>query len=781
MGIDIIEQKSGEQIFEYKFPGFINEANYLGNSSDDYEILQVLGKGGFSRVLKVKSKSTLGIYAMKRVDMGYILQEQKTQKYFENEVIILQNFNNPNVCKCYNIFQDKNYLYFIMEFMNNGDLHSFYEAKKKKKNQLPEEKLWDIFYKCLNGLVYIHGQGIIHRDIKLDNIFFDDDLNIKIGDFNVSVAVDENAAKKFIQDPNKVLNMINEVTYVGTDGYRAPEIERRMAYSQSVDVYSMGVAFFELCYWCKPDDYGVNKEDYYKKNIYSKELNDFIDKMMEKDAANRITSYQACSIAKKYFIQKYVKNSSVDAVLNCFNNYPNFNEYYCYENNKFFLTNYRKEVSQGVYNVIQSLKGTDRESIDNALYDLRKNMVKEGLNIKKDNEEIDPAILISFLINKLNSDLNEIEFSFNNINNGNKNQFMVLSSSFKFPKNQAENIFMNFINSYNNRIYSLISRNFFSVVISNKECMNCGYSSCYFSMFYFIHLNIDILSKKCQNNKLTLKNALNTFINDKILLKVDKNITCDNCRIVTPHRESKKFYHMGRNLIIIFDRDENCKNNQFIDFDEQLILNQMEVERYNEVVYQLLGIIIKIETPTNEDQQYIYFIKKGNNQWVSNKGKPTNFDYIKTMGTVVSLFYYCFNNHMVLLNQKQNIINNDVLNQQVQNNQMIFNNNNNINNNNILRTNSDNIPQNNMQNIFIQHNFQNVGTIVNNNMITSMPNLNQGINNLNNNNRIVNNGMVNNGNQMFMNGFMGNNNGQGFAANGLNIGMNNGWGNMGNQ
>ena len=108
------EQKSGEQIFEYKFPGFINENNYLGNSSEDYEILQVLGKGGFSRVLKVKSKSTFGIYAMKRVDMGYILKEQKTQKYFENEVIILQNFNNPNTCKCYNIFQDKNYLYFIM-------------------------------------------------------------------------------------------------------------------------------------------------------------------------------------------------------------------------------------------------------------------------------------------------------------------------------------------------------------------------------------------------------------------------------------------------------------------------------------------------------------------------------------------------------------------------------------------------------------------------------------------------------------------------------------------
>ena len=129
MGINMIEQKNGEQIFEYKFPGFINETNYLGNSSEDYEILQVLGKGGFSKVLKLKSKSTYGIYAMKKVNMEKIMEEQKTQKYFENEVIILKRLNNPNVCKRYNIFRDQNYLYFIMEFMNNGDLKSFYVKK----------------------------------------------------------------------------------------------------------------------------------------------------------------------------------------------------------------------------------------------------------------------------------------------------------------------------------------------------------------------------------------------------------------------------------------------------------------------------------------------------------------------------------------------------------------------------------------------------------------------------------------------------------------------------
>ena len=295
-------------------------------------------------------------------------------------------------------------------------------------------------------------------------------------------------------------------------------------------------------------------------------------------------------------------------------------------------------------------------------------MIKVGLDIKKDNEEIDPAILISFLINKLNSELNEIEFSNNNINSGNKKQFMVLSTSFKFPQFQAENIFNYFISSYNNRINSLISRNFFSVLITKKECMNqgCGNSGCYFSMFYFIHFNIDILSKKCQY--LTLKNSFNIFINDRIILKVDKNIYCENCKTVTQHRESKKFYHMGKNLIIIFDSGENCKNKQFVDFDEQLILNTMVVERYKEAQYQLIGIIEKIEN------EYISFIKKENNQWVSikNKGKIINFEDIKKMGIVVSLFYYCDSKNMIL-NSQNNITNINVYNQQFQYIQMNFN------------------------------------------------------------------------------------------------------------
>ena len=61
MGINMIQQKNGEQIFEYKFPEFLNDNNEIATSSDDYEILQVLGVWAFSSILKVKSKINLEI------------------------------------------------------------------------------------------------------------------------------------------------------------------------------------------------------------------------------------------------------------------------------------------------------------------------------------------------------------------------------------------------------------------------------------------------------------------------------------------------------------------------------------------------------------------------------------------------------------------------------------------------------------------------------------------------------------------------------------------------
>ena len=287
MGINVIEGKNNQQIIEYKFPNFYVLDNEVGSKAEDFEVLQVIGGGGFSQVLKVRSKKNLGIFAMKQVNRTKITEEYE-QKYYENEINILKGLKHKNICKCYNVFPDGDYQYFIMDYMGNGDLDNYYKAMKSLNININEEKLWDIYFQCMEGLKFIHDSGLIHRDIKPPNLFVDDQFQVKIGDFNVSVALDENSAKNFVSNQEEITNMMSNQTQVGTGGYKAPEISCG-DYDQRVDIYSMGVTFFELAYFDRPRS---NREKYYKLGKYSKELNNLLEKMMEKVKNKRMNTIQ---------------------------------------------------------------------------------------------------------------------------------------------------------------------------------------------------------------------------------------------------------------------------------------------------------------------------------------------------------------------------------------------------------------------------------------------------------------------------------------------------------
>ena len=778
----MIEQKNGEQVFEYKFPEFFTDNNEISTKSDDYEILQVLGAGAFSCVLKVKSKINKQIYAMKKVDMQKILEEMGVdRKYFENEIHFLQNLRSNFVCKCYTIFQEENFLFFIMEFMNNGDLLTFYKANKALQKQIPEEKMWDIFYKSISGLKYIHEKGLIHRDIKLENLFLDDNFNIKIGDFNVSATIDSQAAQNFADDQGDgdLNNMVSSQTVVGTAGYMAPEVKRneRMdyKYGPKADVYSMGVSFFELCYGDKPYQRG-NKNQYYAKKIYSKELNKIVDEMIEKDDMKRPSSEESYYVIKKNFINRYVKNSSVDATINCFNQFPNFKQFFfdnrnksLYlnnvnnseqdQNNEVEQVNHKVEIGNSIFEVIQSLNSNNKDLIDDRMYELRNSMTNAGLNAKE-NEEIDPGRFISFFLKILNSVLNEITMV--DENSFNAEELMVLSSTFKFNFGQEEGIFNRFLNSYNKKLLSLISRNFFNIIKIKKECKNCkkvGYS---FSMFNFIPYNVDILTNKFQKkDNFHLKDGFDFLLTDRIELNKSKGIFCNNCKDYTDHYESKSFYHTAKDLVIIFDRGEDFSKKTFINFDEQLVLDKKEVERYNNVIYNLVSVLVKLET-NKENEEFVCFMNSGNNNWVTNKNKqnPINLDGVKKSGIIVALFYYSYDNNLILQSQaSQNMYN-----------QQNFYQNNTMNNNQGMPNNfpGNGTPYGN-----------NNGTGFNNNGFNNGPNFqnNNGYNNNQNNNGYNgpnyqnNNGFNNGQNYQNNNGF---NNGQNYQNNnGYNNNQNN--------
>ena len=288
----------------------------IGNKFDDFEPIKELGSGNFGTAFQVKSKINNEIYAMKIVNLGD-LDNPDSIRLALNESKFLRLLSNPHIIKYYNSFQEGDYLYIIEEYAENGDLTNLLKKHKESGKFIKERKLWDIFLQCIEGIAYIHKVGAIHRDIKSKNIFFDKNMNIKIGDFGTSALMEKiNTEKK---ENIKYLNksylyfydneeMMCHGTKIYSDDFIPPEMEEGTGYDQKIDVYSMGVTFHEMCYlYTSEEEWGCEPEKV--KAFYSKEMIDLIDEMTEKNKEKRKTSKYFLEKIQKIIYDKYILNS----------------------------------------------------------------------------------------------------------------------------------------------------------------------------------------------------------------------------------------------------------------------------------------------------------------------------------------------------------------------------------------------------------------------------------------------------------------------------------------
>ena len=606
MGMDIKENE-GRDTLVYQFPDFIKETrNYVGNNLDDYEILGILEDGENSKVIKVKSKIDNGIYAMKQIELRLI---DKYNLY--NEIEFLKEVNHPNIIKCYNIFDEGNYRYIILEFMNNGDLESYKELNRAFGINITENKIIEFGYNCLSALEYIHSKGR-NRQIRLKNIFIDDNFNLKIGILNISslIAFEPN------QNQNKFdMQIMGNVLKILLNYYNKNKREQ----NSLINTHSFN-------------------EYLLKENINS-----------TKDAKSNI---------KYMYIKNCVKNTSIKSVLYCLNNLSSLKNYFSNKEIKELLQlknsiNKNKILTEQFINTIDILNNVSKkkdnpnneqnkllnmnnkkEEIYDSLYELRKALEKVGLFIKNDNMEINPENLISFILIKLHSELCENTFP-KNIEED--KIYRVLSKNSYYNIYQSEKFIFNVIfNIYKERFSSFISTNFLNFIKIKSICNNCKQPKIRFSWTYFLH----ILTKKYSNKPIPNIDISNSYYNGVIQEK------CQVCNdSTTKHNIEISLYKPARNLILILDRGKNYQEKTFVNFDENLSINNKYYEVYTN--YRLKGIISK-------DKQYNYYrcyIKKDNN-WIhidSNKNKDKNEDAfniinyqindIKNKDFIICLFY----------------------------------------------------------------------------------------------------------------------------------------------
>ena len=196
---------------------------------DFYLIGRILGKGAFGKVNLAVHKLSGKLVAIKSLHKNYLASEGNNVK-FKNEIALLRLLKHKNVMRLYETFSTDKYLLIVMELCSGGDLLTY--VRKRRRISEPVAKV--IFKELMDGLKYCHEKGIVHRDIKLDNILLDELGHVKIGDFGVSK---KTAKGKLMYDR------------CGTPAYIAPEMLTDKGYEgEKVDVWSAGVVLYTMIY-----------------------------------------------------------------------------------------------------------------------------------------------------------------------------------------------------------------------------------------------------------------------------------------------------------------------------------------------------------------------------------------------------------------------------------------------------------------------------------------------------------------------------------------------------
>ncbi|XP_051767597.1 protein kinase C, delta b [Ctenopharyngodon idella] len=247
-------------------------------SMSNFVFHKVLGKGSFGKVLLAELKGKGEYFAVKALKKDVVLMDDDVECTMVEKRVLALAWENPFLTHLFCTFQSKEHLFFVMEYLNGGDL--MFHIQDKGRFDLYRATFYSAEIIC--GLQYLHSKGIIYRDLKLDNVMLDKDGHIKIADFGM--------CKENMLGENRA------TTFCGTPDYIAPEILLGQKYSFSVDWWSFGVLLYEMLIGQSP--FQGDDEDELFESIrmdvphyprwITKEAKDLLEKLFERDPTRRL-------------------------------------------------------------------------------------------------------------------------------------------------------------------------------------------------------------------------------------------------------------------------------------------------------------------------------------------------------------------------------------------------------------------------------------------------------------------------------------------------------------
>ncbi|XP_013134452.1 PREDICTED: probable serine/threonine-protein kinase DDB_G0282963 isoform X2 [Papilio polytes] len=245
---------------------------------EDFQFIKVLGKGSFGKVLLAELRDTEYYYAVKCLKKDVVLEDDDVECTLIERKVLALGTNHPYLCHLFATFQTDSHLFFVMEYLNGGDLMFHIQ----QSGRFPELRARFYAAEIVSGLKFLHKRGIIYRDLKLDNILLDYEGHVRIADFGMcklQIYLDKTAD-----------------TFCGTPDYMAPEIIKGLKYNQTVDWWSFGVLLYEMLIGqspfsgCDEDElfWSICNEMPSYPRFLSQEALSILTRLLDKDARTRL-------------------------------------------------------------------------------------------------------------------------------------------------------------------------------------------------------------------------------------------------------------------------------------------------------------------------------------------------------------------------------------------------------------------------------------------------------------------------------------------------------------